>query len=614
MQAVYDAVACRLIRQAVAVAMSQADALLQSAVESHRQGRLSEAVHGYQQLAEANPTRADILGLWGTALRQLERHEDAVAVLARAVSLDATQPSFFGNLGEAYRNLGKLDDAIDCYAQAARLAPFLADVHSTLGALLQEAGRLEEADAALAQALRCDPRHAAALYNRGNLLQSQKQWDDAVASYRQAVEASPDYVDAMCNLGNALRELRRPDEARQWLERALALAPDCVPAISNLGVVLQDLGHSDQALGRWQRAIELEPDRAALHVNLGTAYKDVGESARAMKCYETALALAPNDPQVLLSRGTALLATGNLAEGWAGYEHRVDCEQFDTRDLPQPRWQGEPLDGRTLFVHAEQGLGDTLQFIRFTPQATQYGGKVIVAVQPVLVSLLRASGFENVVASTESPEPFDVHVPLMSLPYVFKTELDTIPNNVPYLEVEPERIAAWETRISGRRELNVGVVWQGRPDHRRDRSRSFRLDALAPLAAVPGVRLFSLQKGPGIEQLTPQWQQQNGVEPLDIVDLGESLDNDGPVFMDTAAAMKCLDLVVAPDTGVAHLAGGLGVKVWVALPLGAEWRWMTDRDDSPWYPTMRLFRQRRLGDWADVFARMAIALEELRKP
>jgi tetratricopeptide (TPR) repeat protein len=591
--------------------MSNPDPQLQSAVELHRLGRLEEARASYQQIVDAHPARADVMNLLGTALRQMGRYAEAVEMLSRAVSLDPTKPVYFGNLGEAHRGLGQLDDAIACYKQAARLAPYLAEIHSNLGALLQQAGRLAEAGDSYAQALRCDPRHADALYNLGNLFQIQRQWDRAIDAYRQALSIKPDYVDAQCNLANALREQGDPQEALRWLQSALALAPDSVPALANLGVALQDLGQPDRARPFCERAIELAPERAVLHVNLGTAHKDLGDPQTALDCYDRALALAPDDPQALHSRGTALLALGDFAAGWAGYEHRTACDQFDTRDFPQPRWDGAPLAGRKLLIHAEQGLGDTLQFIRYVPLASARGGPVMVVVQPALVPLLRTSGVPNVLSSAEPLPPFDVQAPLMSLPYIFQTGLDTVPRDVPYLAVEPQRIETWRQHLSARPGLNVGIVWQGRPEHRRDRLRSFPLESLAPLAAVPGVQLFSLQKGPGSEQLTALSQGQGRAATFEVVDLGRTLDNEGPLFLDTAAAMKSLDLVITPDTSTAHLAGGLAVPVWIALPLGAEWRWMTRREDSPWYPTMRLFRQTSLGDWTELFGRMADALHKL---
>lgn len=589
--------------------MSHADSRLQTALELHGAGHIDEARAIYQEMVDAQPERADALGLLGIALRQLGRYAEAVDVLRRAVALDSTYAVAVGNLGEAHRRLGNTEEAIACYSQAARLDPFVAEIRSNLGSLLQDAGRFDEAAASYSEAIRCDPNFAEAHYNLGNLLQIRRQGDQAAASYRRALAIRPNFVEAMCNLGNLLRERGATTEALQLLEKAYALDPHALPAVSNLGVVLQDLGRTDEARRFAERALELAPQRAEMHVNLGTTYRDLGDPATALAHYERAVALAPDNYQAGHSRGTALLALGEFAGGWAGYENRTRCDQYDTHDFPQPRWDGGPLDGRTILIHAEQGFGDTLQFIRYVPLVSKLGGNVVVAVQPQLLSLLGASGVPNLI-SVEGPyPPFDVHVPLMSLPHVMGTRLESIPGDVPYLAIEEERIACWRERLADLAGFRVGIVWQGRPAHARDRLRSMPLAAFRPLAAVPDVRLISLQQGPGSEQLTALAELDAG-ECFAVVDPKLQIEPDGSVFLDAAAVMKNLDLVIACDTGLAHLAGGLAVPVWVALPLGSEWRWLHQRDDSPWYPTMRLFRQTTFRDWDGVFQRLAVALQQ----
>jgi tetratricopeptide (TPR) repeat protein len=377
-----------------------------------------------------------------------------------------------------------------------------------------------------------------------------------------------------------------------------------------LSVVLQDLNRLEEARRYAERAVQLDPRRTTLHVNLGTIYRDLGEPAAAIDCYQRALAIDPDDPQALLSQGMAELTLGNLAAGWAGYEHRVRCHQFDTRRFTQPRWQGERLVGQSLLVHAEQGLGDTLQFVRFMPLVRERAANVIIAVPPAIAPLLRASGMADVRSLGDPLPPFDVHVPLMSLPHVLGITLENLPHDVPYVAVEAERIAKWAAILRPFGGFKAGIVWQGRPDHRRDLQRSIPLAAFATLAQVPGERLFSLQKGAGSEQLLALSARRGTSDYFEIADLAGSFDADGTTLMDAAATMKNLDLVITCDSAPAHLAGALALPVWVALPLGAEWRWMTERDDSPWYPTMRLFRQRRAGDWRELFGRIADALRK----
>jgi tetratricopeptide (TPR) repeat protein len=589
--------------------MSVHDSLLQSALQLHRADRIDEARAVYQQIVDAEPRRADALGLLGIALRQLNRYAEAIEYLSRAADLEPHHAVHFGNLAECHRLLGNASEALANYAKAAQLAPFVAELQSNLGSLLQDAGRLDEAAASYAAALRCDPSYVEAHYNLGNLWQTRRQFDQAAACYRRALALRPDYIPAMCNLGNVLREQGNLAEALPLLQSAYAQDPNAVPAISNLGVVLQDLGRTDEAQRLCLRAVQLAPERAELYVNLGTTYKDLGDPATALSFYERALELKPDSPHAAHSRALALLSLGDFRRGWAGYENRRRCEQYDTRDFPQPYWDGAPLAGRTILVHAEQGLGDTLQFIRYVPLVGKHGGRVLVAVQEALLPLLRASGVPNLISLNGPLPDFDLHVPLMSLPHVLGTTLETIPADVPYLAAEPERVARWCERLQVLEGIRVGLVWQGRREHHRDCLRSIPLAAFRPLAQVPAVRLVSLQQGFGSEQLAAL-----GALPpeksFEVVDLSPDFGADGAVFMDAAAVMKHLDLVVACDTGLAHLAGGLGVRVWLALPYGAEWRWLQNRDDSPWYPTMRLFRQTTFRDWDGLFEQMAAALAQ----
>ena len=359
-----------------------------------------------------------------------------------------------------------------------------------------------------------------------------------------------------------------------------------------------------------ERAVLLDPKKAELHLNLGVVLKDQGHWDEALAKYDEALQIQPGHAHTLCSRSVALLSLGRFAEGWAGYEHRIGLPQFNTLSFPQPRWEGTPLAGRTLLIHCEQGFGDTLQFIRFVKPAVERAGdgKIVLAAQPELMPLLSQSGYAGLVSKEQPLPAFDVHVPLMSLPQLLGVELDTLPCETPYLAVEQARVDKWREELKKYSGFKIGIGWQGRPDFRGDRLRSISLETFAPLADVAEVRLISLQKGPGSEQLGA------GLLRFDVVDLGDEIDRTGSRFMDTAAVMQSLDLVVTSDTALAHLAGALGVRVWLALSAAPDWRWMVEREDSPWYPSMRLFRQSRLDDWTDVFERMAAELRTLNGP
>jgi hypothetical protein len=340
--------------------------------------------------------------------------------------------------------------------------------------------------------------------------------------------------------------------------------------------------------------------------NLGIVAKDQGDVAGALALYERAMAARPAYQEARCARGTALLSLGRLAEGWADYEQRLGLPQYDTWDLPQPRWRGEPLGPRRLLVHCEQGFGDTFQFVRYFKLVQAREPGALLATDRSLAALLAQSGYGPLVLKDEPLPPFDVQVPLLSLPHVLGTELATIPADVPYLEADPARVERWRGLLAELPGRKVGIAWQGRKTFRGDALRSIPLESLAPLAAVEGVQLVSLQLGPAADELS----QLPARTP--VLDLASALADDAGAFVEAAAVLRNLDLMITSDTALAHLAGALGVPVWVALGFAPDWRWMHDRADSPWYPTMRLFRQSRLGDWSDVFARMAAELAARR--
>ena len=394
--------------------------------------------------------------------------------------------------------------------------------------------------------------------------------------------------------------IRRP---RLALRRALELAPAHAGAWANLGSALQCLGRLDEALACCQRAVNCEPQSPEAHLNLGNAFLVMGKMPEAVAAFDHALRLRPGFPDAHLGRSLALLLAGDFERGWEEYEWRWQTEKVAKRYFEQPPWDGSPLDGRTILLHAEQGLGDTLQFIRYAPLVRQCGGQVIVECQKALVTLLsRSPGFDQLIGYGSALPHFDVHLPLMSLPRVFRTTLETVPNSVPYIFPDPDLVVRWRKQLSGLQGLKIGVAWQGRPDSIGGYRRAIPLKCFVPLAHVAGVHLISLQKGFGREQIDDL------PDDFPIVNLGSPLDENG-AFADTAAIMKVLDLVVTADTAIPHLAGALGVPVWLALSTGPAFHWLLARDDSPWYPTMRLFREREMGNFVEVFERMA---EQLR--
>jgi tetratricopeptide (TPR) repeat protein len=537
------------------------------AIQHHQAGRLQAAEQIYGQILARQPNHADAWHLLGFIAYQMGKHEIAVEYIGYAIRLAGNQASFHHNLGDAYRALGKTADAVSCYRRALQLQPDLVESHNNLGVAFEEQGRLEEAVTCYRRALELKPDDAEIHNNLGNALKDQGKLDEAVACCRRALELQPDYAAAHNTLGNALKDQGKLDEAVACCRRALELKPDYAEAHNSLGVAFIDQGKLDEALACCRRALELKPDFAAAHKNLS-----------------------------LLS-----LLTGDFPRGWAEYEWRRRAKPSQRRDFSQPLWDGQPLEGRTILLHAEQGFGDTIQFIRYAPLVEQAGAAVLVECQRPLVRLLAGCrGVDELIGRGDDLPPFDVHAPLLSLPGIFHTALRDIPATIPYLFADPGLVKHWRQELGGIAGFKIGIAWQGNPKFPRDRDRSIPVGFFKPLASLPGTRFFSLQKGAGAEQL------QDVAGRFPITEVGSRLED----FTDTAAVMMNLDLVVTSDTAIAHLAGALGVRVWVALCFVPDWRWLLHRSDSPWYPTMRLFRQDRRGDWQGVFRRIEVALGE----
>jgi Flp pilus assembly protein TadD len=473
----------------------------------------------------------------------------------------------------------------------------------THGNALAMQGRFREAAACYQQLLQLQPNHAEARNNLGVMYAEQRQFAGALAYYDEALTLNPQYADAHYNKGNALRALERLSEAADAYENALRLRPGFAAAHLNRGIALAGLGRTLDAVAEYQLALRLQPRYVEAHSNLGLALAHLGRHVEALACYQRALELRPDFADAHYNRSLTWLAQANFAQGWPEYEWRWRLPESPPRPVPQPLWDGTPLAGQSILLHSEQGLGDTIQFIRFAPLVQARGGKVVVECQPALVPLLRGCpGIDVLVGRGDALPAFAVHCPLMSLPRIFNAGVEPSPAEIPYLQSDPARVERWRREIAGLSLIKIGIAWQGSAGYRWDRLRSIPLAQFAPLAQVPGVRLISLQKGPGVEQIQEV--------DFEVVDLRDKLDSDA-AFVDTAALMQSLDLVITSDTAAAHLAGALGRPVWAALSLAPEWRWLLERSDSPWYPTMRLFRQRLFGVWADVFERITNELREL---
>ena len=572
-------------------------------------------------------------------LAQAGRMREAIETLQRDRAA-MNHPAGCNVLGMLLMGAGAAEPALACFDRAVALAPAFADAHSNRGVALQQLGRLEEALAAFRAALAAAPGHLNALLNSGNVLKLLDRNDEAVAAFDRALALKPDFAEAALKrayvqmaredhdasladfervlslqpgsseaaLGrvSALVSLKRFDTALAGIDRILAARPADADAAVVRGQILLELDRPAEALalaedllGRGRGGSKVEIVRAAALWRLGRRSQAIAVGAAAARRY-------PDDVQIPQALSNYYLGTGDFAHGWEAYESRAGT--FDPKQKPfekrAPRWTGEALGGKTILVFSEQGIGDTIQFARFLVSLHEAGAKVKALVQPVLLGLVRSlpvpvEWFDRVGDIGD----FDYQIPLLSLPRVFRTEIDSIPAPVPYFTPEAERTAAWRARIGGQG-FRIGVVWQGNPRYGNDRTRSPPLKQFAPLAALPGVRLISLQAVHGLDQL------ETLPEGMAVESLGEKITANPDGVSEIAAAMAALDLVVSSDTAMAHLAGALGRPVWVALSDDPDWRWLFERADSPWYPTMRLFRQTARGDWDGVFAEMADALKE----
>jgi tetratricopeptide (TPR) repeat protein len=517
------------------------------------------------------PQSAEALSDLGTQLLAAGQTGEAIDALRAAAQLRPDSEVIHFNLANSLTAAGQVREAIHAYRLAIQLRPTFVEAHCNLAAALQEEGNYREALLHCREALQQAPHHAVAYTILGNVFKSLEQIESAIDAYRQSLSLNPTLVEALTGLAASLQVIGNFDEAAACCRRALEIQPNFAPAYNNLGTCLEQSGYLHEALGCFCRAIELSPNYGEPHLN----------------------------------RAALLLLAGDYERGWVEYEWRWKSTQARPRDLRPPHWQGEPLAGRTILLHAEQGLGDTIQFVRYASLVKQLGATVIVECQPPLQALLATCpGIDRLIARGDSLPPFDFHTPLLSLPRLLKTSLSTIPAPVPYLASDQRLVDLWRDKMQGLPSFRVGVNWRGRASRGLNQRRDIPIAALAALADAPGVQLISLQKGAPAEDLAR-------LPGLSTFDSQSDFDAAHGAFMDTAAVMTNLDLVISSDTAIAHLAGALGVPVWLLLPALPDWRWLLGRDDSPWYPTMRLFRQQTAGDWQHVVRRVRDELRSL---
>lgn len=543
-------------------------ALLQDAVALHRQGRLDEAERLYNRVLKIDRRHFDALHLLGVLNQQRGKTGEAYRLLTAALKIQPRSPDALSHLGMVLHGLRRSEEALQCFARALEIAPDHLDALQDRGTVRLTLGHAVEALSDFDRVLAADPKHLAARINRGNALGKLGRHQEALADFDAALALQPNYPPALYNRGTALHALGRAPEAIVSFERALTLVPGHVGAWYNRGLALQSLNRHREAIESLRKAREIAPDH--------------GDAAYA--------------------EAASLLTLGEYRAGFEAYEARWRRSDMPARGrMRQPLWLGEqPLAGRTILLQAEQGLGDTIQFVRYAPILAQAGAKVVLEVQPELASVLAGlDGASAVVPRGAALPAFDLHCPLGSLPLALRTERETVPAPIPYLRADASLVETWRSRLENLSGLRVALCWSGRPSHANDRNRSLALEQLDPILSVPGVSVVSVQR-----DVRPSDAERLRNEGR-ILHLGDDLTD----FSQTAAVLSLMDLIISVDTAVVHLAGALGRPLCVLLPFQPDWRWTLDGRHTPWYPDATLLRQPAPGAWDHVmkYAREMLA-------
>ncbi|MDH6258016.1 tetratricopeptide repeat protein [Bradyrhizobium sp. BR13661] len=576
--------------------------LAQAGFAHLQRARIAEAELCCQQALTLDDQHSDALHLLGVLCFHAQQPDAAVEWIGRAVQ-QAPKAEYLLSLAAVLERQGRLEHAQQHYSHALRLKAEDAGLWNHVGNLLWQLGRKDEAAQHLQQALKLDPHYWEAAHNGGMLLLELGRHADAVRCFDVAERLGPNSAALHQMRAVCLSALNRFEEAQADYEKSIALDPSLAETHNNLGLLHWRFGRLEQAFACFDSALALRPDFHAVLNNKAVVLLHLQLIDEAFSTLRRSLAAAPNDAQTLFYLATLQLLTGDLEHGWLAREARwrLPSVGLVDRGFTKPLWRGDqPIEGKTILLHSDEGLGDAIQFARYVPMVAALGAKVILEVEPPIQQLL--CGIEGVAEciGRSSAPAFDLHCPLGTLPLAFGTRLETIPFARGYVPPPPAaRVNAWESRLGPRNRFRVGLVWAGNPDHKNDHNRSMALRTLAPLLDCDA-QFVSLQKG--VRDQDRAFLDERG----DIVDLTQHLTD----FSETAALMSCLDLVISVDTSVAHLAGALGAPVWTLVPFNPDWRWLLRRDDSPWYHSMRLFRQSARGDWAGVVDEIRVELEQ----
>ncbi len=579
--------------------------LLRRGIALHESEDLASAAAVYRLVLETVPDHPSALYLLGVAEHGRGRFQKAAGLLCRAGTLSPDNPYPFFYLGLAREAAGDISGAMAAYRRSLSIDGDLAEAATNLANLFSAAGRKKEALDLYRRACSAAPENADVHLNLAKALYEGGMIGQAEASFCEVIRLRPGSVDAIDGLGRIRFDQGDFSEAAAFFRRALALDPEAAKTVNRLGCAHLSAGNPEEAAAAFKKAAAFDPSLAEVFNNLGKAFRDLGRIERSVRCYDRAVAMEPDNPAFRFNRAVALLLKGDFKRGWQDYEFRLHpgaesrAQAFLAPDIPI--WDGSPLAGRHLLVSAEQGFGDTIQFARYLRKIDRNGGRVTLHCPSALHRLF--AGISDIDALTDSAAAApkaDVQVPIMSLARIFNTRLKTIPSEVPYLGPGPRHLQK-RSAVESFGGPKIGLVWSGNPGHRNDANRSIALSTLATVVDACPVPLYSLQKGPAARQIDASAMNER------LIDVGSTFSD----FADTAAVLSRLDLLITVDTAAAHLAGALAVPVWILLPFAPDWRWLTGRSDSPWYPTMRVFRQPAPGRWEPVIDQVASRIRRL---
>jgi Flp pilus assembly protein TadD len=588
------------------------DAHINLALALKGEGRLDEAAVCYREALRQLPESTGIRINLGNLLFEQKKIAEARALFEEVLKRDPKHADAHNGLGVLAFEEHNLEQAERHYREAVRLNPNLASGHSNLGLLLRDINKLDEAEFHCREAIRLDPKLIHAHGNLGLALADRNRFEDAEVHYSDALALKPDFTQVSANLAISLYEQGRYAECAAQARHALSLDPKLAQAHNSLAAALFELGEVEEAQREAQLGPELQPKSPLAARDYALLLRDWGMVEEAIVACREAIRRAPDNPEGHVNLAGTLLLNGELEEGWQEYEWRQRSYKsaLRSRHFLQPQWKGERLNGRTLLIYSEQGLGDNIQFVRYVPMiegVLEPGARVILAAPKGLMRLFRdLHGIERLMEIDKSLPPFDLHCPMLSLPLAFGTTVETIPGDVPYLSVDPQEVAAWRERLAALPGLKIGIAWRGNKLFSADRRRSIAWETLAPLGQVPGITLISLDKREaGAPELPP-------LDGMTLHDWTDELQD----FAATGALVEALDLVISVDTAIAHLAGALAKPVWLLNRFASDWRWLREREDSPWYPSLRIFRQARAHDWQSVISRVADELTQFsaRRP